>query len=465
MESSKKGEASGTRQPGRRVRRRFTPDALARVLSAELRLTSDTALYVAYSGGIDSHALLHAAAQLREHAAWSVTALHVDHGLQPNSSAWELHCAAVCAALGVPYQSERVSVRDIAARGVEDAAREARYAAMAGRLPPGGVLLTAHHQDDQAETMLLQLFRGTGVAGLAGMPAIAAFGHGRLARPLLGFERRALASYARTQQLQWIEDASNQDEELTRNFLRHRVWPVIVERWPQVAERLALAASHQGAALRLLDQLAATDLAPVATADGELSIELLSQLAPDRQANLVRYWIRTGGMSAPSERVLQQILARVRRCPASRHALIRWGNAEVRRYRNRLVLQPWARPVPAGWEATWDPTTTLEIPATGWTLRAQTTVGNGLSRSRIAGGALHVRFRRGGERCRVRGHTHKVKKLLQEAGVPPWERARLPLVYVGAELAAIGDRWVCEPYAAHPEEPGVLLVLDRAAAR
>jgi tRNA(Ile)-lysidine synthase len=465
MESSKKGEGSGARQPERRVRRRFTPDALAHVLSAKLQLTSDIPLYVAYSGGMDSHALLHAAAQLRRLASWKVTALHVDHGLQPHSSAWERHCAAVCAALGVPYQSERVSVRDIAARGLEDAAREARYAALAARLPPGGVLLTAHHQDDQAETMLLQLFRGAGVAGLAGMPAIAEFGDGRLARPLLGFERQALASYAQTQRLQWIEDASNQDEELTRNFLRHRVWPVIAERWPQVAERLALAASHQGAALRLLDQLAAIDLAPIATADGELNIELLLQFAPDRQANLLRYWIRTGGMNAPSERVLQQILARVGRCPVSRHALIRWGNAEVRRYRNRLVLQPWARPVPAGWEATWDPTTTLEIPATGWSLRAQTTVGSGLSRSRIGDGALHVRFRRGGERCRVRGHTHKVKKLLQEAGVPPWERARLPLVYVGAELAAIGDRWVCEPYAAHPEEPGMLLVLDGAAAR
>jgi tRNA(Ile)-lysidine synthase len=196
-----------------------------------------------------------------------------------------------------------------------------------------------------------------------------------------------------------------------------------------------------------------------------LNIEALLQLAPDRQANLLRYWIRTSGMSAPSERVLQQVLARARRCPASRHALVRWGHAEVRRYRNRLVLQEWAPAAPAGWEATWDPSTALEIPATGWVLRTQTTIGRGLSRSRIAHAALQVRFRRGGERCRLRGHTHKVKKLLQAAGIPPWERARLPLVYVGDDLAAIGDRWICEPYAARPEEPGMLLVLDRVTAR
>lgn len=461
MESSKKGD---TAPPERAFRRGFTADALARVLRAELQLTPDIPLYVAYSGGMDSHVLLHATAQLRARTAWKVTALHIDHGLQPNSSEWDRHCAAVCALLGVPYQSQRVVVRDIAARGLEDAARRARYAALANALPPGGVLLTAHHRHDQAETLLLQLLRGAGVAGLAGMPAIAELGQGHVARPLLGFEREALARYAQTQQLRWIEDASNRDEELARNFLRHRIWPAMAERWPQAAERLALAASHQGGALRLLDQLAAIDLAPVVTTDGELSIEALLPLPAERQANLLRYWVRMSGVDAPSEPVLQQILAQVRRCPVSRHALIRWGNAEVRRYRDRLLLRQWAPPAPAGWEATWDPATTLEIPATGWTLRAQTATGAGLARSRIAHRSLRVRFRRGGERCRVRGHTHKVKKLLQEAGIPPWERARLPLIYIGAELVAIGDRWICDPYAARAEEPGVLLVLDRSAA-
>lgn len=465
MENSKKVDAiASLLQERRHRRRRFTPGALARVLSAELHLTPATPLYVAYSGGMDSHVLLHALGNLRERGSWRVHALHVDHGLQPDSAEWERHCAAVCAALAIPFRSERIVVQGIAERGLEDAARHARYAALARLLPPGAVLLTAHHRDDQAETVLLQLMRGAGVAGLAAMPALAEFAEGRLARPLLGFAREALADYAAQHQLRWIEDASNRDENLVRNFVRHRVLPVLAERWPQAAARMALAASHQGEALRLLDRLGDIDLAATADADGRLNIEAMLRLEPERQTNLVRYWIRTRGTPSPSERVLRQILDRARRRPASRHAVVRWRDVEVRRYRNFLVFQPADRSPPIDWESSWNLATALEIPETGWRLRTQATRGAGLATARVTGNTVHVRFRRGGERCRVRGHTHKVKKLLQEAGIPPWERARLPLVFIDGDLAAIGDRWICEPYAARPGEPGVMLVLERAAA-
>lgn len=461
MESSRTPEDAGPPPEERRPGRRFTLDALAAVLSAELHLTVDTPLYVAYSGGMDSHVLLHALAGLRARAPWRVAALHIDHGLQPDSAEWSRHCASVCAALNVPYRSERVSVGDIADRGIEDAARRARYAALRRLLPDHAVLLTAHHRNDQAETVLLQLLRGAGVPGLAAMPAVTGFAGGRLARPLLGFERVALAEYAVEHGLRWIEDASNRDTGPARNFLRRRVWPIVTERWPHAAERIARAAHYQGAAARLLDDLARIDFAMARDDAGGLKISAVQALSPERQANLVRYWVRSQGRPAPPEPVLREILERVTRDPRTRHAAVCWPDTEVRRYRDRLVLLGPIPAAPRDWQAVWEPDTVLRIPGSGWQLCATAAVGAGIARSRIAGKTLQVRLRRGGERCRLRGHRHKVKKLLQEAGIPPWERGHWPLVYVDGDLAAIGDRWVCEPYEAHAGEAGLALALKR----
>ena len=455
MENIKSSDAVGP------PRERFTVEALAQVLTAELALTPDVPLCVAYSGGMDSHVLLYALAALRAHAPWRVTALHVDHALQAPSAQWQRHCAEVCAALDVPYRSERVSVDGIGDYGLEDAARRVRYLALARLLPPGAVLLTAHHQDDQAETLLLQLVRGAGVQGLAAMPAIAPFATGRLARPLLGFARAALAAYAGERQLRWIEDASNQEVRLGRNFLRHRVMSVLAQRWPHAPEAIARAARHQAQAARLLEEIAREDLAAALDEEGGLAISRVLLLSPERQANLVRHWVRANGVSAPSEPVLRQILARLRSDPQTRHATVAWANVEARRYRDRLTLRVAVPDVADDWEAAWEPGAALVIPGAPWQLRAQPAIGAGVSRACIAGKTLRVRLRRGGERCLLRGHHHKVKKLLQEAGVPPWERARLPLLYVDDDLAAIGDRWVCEPYGARADEPGLVLVLER----
>lgn len=465
MASTRKGNAIGSPPDNSLTAgRRFTVEALAHVLTQELHLTPDVPLYVAYSGGMDSHVLLHALAQLRNSQSWRVSALHVDHGLQPNSGQWDAHCKSVCAELGIPYQSERVVVRDVAARGLEDAARQARYDALSRMLPSGAVLLTAHHQNDQAETVLLQLLRGGSVAGLAAMPAITDFARGRLARPLLGFERRALEAYSRTHGLKWIEDSSNENEALARNYVRHRMWPTILARWPQAAEQLALVARHQAQAAELMDALAVMDLGQVMDANCDISVASLAKLATARQANVLRYWLRSRGLSVPAERVLDQILARVAVCPKSQHAAIRWGNAQVQRYRDRLVASRFSPAAPTEWETAWNVETPLAIPGSDWVLHAESARGTGLARAHLDAAVLRVRFRRGGEQCRLRGHRHKVKKLLQEAGIPPWERSRLPLIYVGDELAAIGDRWVCDSYAAKPGEASLVFVLDRSRA-
>jgi tRNA(Ile)-lysidine synthase len=457
MENFKSSERDRPVPAGRRRLRVFTLAALDTILRDDLHLTPDVGLCVAYSGGMDSHVLLRALAELRRQRPWRVMALHIDHGLQADSARWARHCAAVCAALDVPYRSERVLVSDIVRRGMEDAARRARYAALSRLLPPDAVLLTAHHRDDQAETLLLQLLRGAGAAGLAAMPVMAPFAHGRQGRPLLGFERAALAVYAKEQDLQWIDDATNFDVGPARNFLRRRILPLLGERWPAAADRFAVSAEHMAEADRLLAELGEIDLAGAVDVDGSLRISSLLALSLPRQINLLRFWIRARTGAPPPETRLRELLARIARTPRSQQAMVSWGDVVVQRYRDRLTVFPLAPPVADDWEAVWNLGTALEIPGNSRCLLARLEVGAGIARDRVTGRCIRVRLRRGGERARLRGRHYKVKKLLQEAAMPPWERRHLPLIYVDDELAAIGDRWVCEPYAAKSDEVGWVL--------
>ncbi|BAV33855.1 tRNA(Ile)-lysidine synthetase [Sulfuricaulis limicola] len=439
----------------------FSPAALADVLR-RLGLSSATPLTVAFSGGLDSCVLLHALAGLRESLALTLRAVHVDHGLHPHSADWSRQVQQTCARLNIPCTVECVQVTQIRGHGLEDAARRARYAALARHVGPGEVLLTAHQADDQAETVLLQLLRGTGVHGLAAMPAVVPFHRGRLARPLLDFTREQLAAWAAREGLEWIEDSSNQDLRFARNFLRHRVFPLLEAHWPEASRRIARSAGMAAEAVELLDELAESDWNLCrGTEEGRLSVGALRGLSPPRSRNLVRYWLRRQGFQAPTAMHLDQVLAQVARDPASKQAVIRWPGAEVCRYRDELTARKPRREPDSTLRLHWNPADTLEIPGVG-RLRAEPARGDGLSQERIERAPLVVGLRQGGEICRLpgRAHHHKLKKLLQEAGIPPWERRRLPLVYVDGELAAIGDRWVCEPYVAHGDEPGWKLRLE-----
>lgn len=441
-------------------RRDFTPRALASVLAEELQLAVTTPLVVGYSGGLDSHVLLYALARLRAEAGWVVRAVHIHHGLHAEADRWAEHCARTCAALDVALAVETVTVAGIADYGLEEAARRARYAAFARQLRVGEVLLTAHQRDDQAETVLLQLLRGTGVRGIAAMPAHAPFAGGSLARPLLRWDRAALAAYAR-ERLSYIDDPSNADTHLARNYVRTHVLPRLTARWPEAAEQLARSARHSMEAVTLLDEIAATDLTASATSTGELRIDALTMLTPARRSNLVRYWLRANGMRVPAETTLRRIIDQCERAPRTRHACIAWPEGEVRRYRDVITVRA-REATPGDWRASWDPAAPLLIPGTGKRLRTETTTGRGLALSWMRAAPWQVQWRHGGERCWLPGrtHRHKLKKLLQEAGVPPWERARLPLVYVDGQLAAVADRWVCQPFAAGADEPGVALVFE-----
>lgn len=442
---------------------RFTPASL---LTQLMQLPVPRRYCVAFSGGVDSHVLLHALVQVRAQLPCAeLHAIHINHGIHPDAGQWARHCEFICRELGVSIEISALRLQRQAGHSLEASAREARYQAWAQLMRAGDMLLLAHHQDDQAETLLLQLMRGSGVKGLAGMPACTTFAHGWLARPLLSLAREALRRYAIGEQLPWIEDPSNMDTAFDRNFLRHAVLPLLRQRWPSLDTTLARAAQHQADAAVLLDTLAQQDIDKlIDTKPRTLKLSPLRQLDPVRQRNILRYWLhQVCGLPLPGSAQLQRILDEV--LPAAHDAtpLVHWSGAEVRRYHDALyAMAPFAE-FDTTWQAAWDMHGTLHLP-TGDALQAQACEGAGLRQAALEQGVT-IRFRQGGERCRLPGrtHHHDLKKLLQDWGVPPWQRNRIPLVYLDEELAQVVGFCVCAPYAASSGEEGIEIIANASA--
>ena len=438
----------------------FSPSVLLACVESLVPRTS-AELCVAFSGGLDSTVLLHALARaLVDRPNYRIRAAHVDHQLQRDSAIWRQHCGSVALSLQLEFVPLVVKVAADPELSPEAAARDARYAALRQILRPNEVLLTAHHADDQLETMLLALMRGAGLRGLSGVPSVQIFGGGWLARPLLEFSRAELEEWARSEQLQWLDDPSNANTNFDRNFLRHRVLPALRERWPAAAHSATRSTAHLREAGRLLDVLAAADLESVAIGSC-LSMTQLASLAPARRRNVLRHWIRQHGMRVPSTRKLATIerdllIAREDRLPC-----VEWDDVEVRRHRGLLycmrqrpAFEP-ADPLP------WNVSQVLELPAQLGRLRAQRDAAGGLAVAR-ARGELQVHFRRGGEELQPAGDPHhrKLKKLLQDAGVLPWWRDRVPLIYAGEQLVAVGDLWIAEEFAAREGEDALRIVWE-----
>ncbi|MGB5333730.1 MAG: tRNA lysidine(34) synthetase TilS [Woeseiaceae bacterium] len=406
---------------------------------------------IAFSGGLDSTVLLHALASLREDLGVPMVAIHIDHGLHDDSGAWSEHCETVAAELGVDYRSLSVAVQLESGKGPEASARDARYEALHAELAYGDWLLSAHHREDQAETLLLNLVRGSGPLGIAGIRAIRRFGPGWLARPLLETNRAELVEYAEREALHWLEDPSNADRRFDRNFLRHDILPRLRSRWSDIAARLQRSAGLSGEASLLLSDLAEIDLESVGGRPERLPIDGLLALTSARQRNLLRHALRCLGLSTPTMMQLERILSEVIPAREDAQPLVSWPGAAVRRYRNALYLLPENLvELPEPIEVSGN-----EVPLGAGMGALQFVPGQirGLSQGLLARG-IRVRFREGGEQFQPEGqaHTRKLKKLLQQEGVVPWMRNRLPLVYAGDELVAVGDLWLA---AAAVSEPGV----------
>lgn len=398
---------------------------------------------LAYSGGLDSTVLLHLLSALREAGgaaqAWELRAVHVNHHLQPDADRWAQRCRAQCRALGVPFVLRHLRLQPGRGVSLEAAARDARYAVLGGLLARDEVLATAHHEDDQFETLLLQLMRGAGLAGLAAMPEFARFGAAWLARPFLTVERRALEDWARANALEWVEDPSNRDLRFDRNFIRQEITPRLRARWPAAAATASRSARHLADARELLDSLAEADLAAVST-DASLELAALTALTAPRARNLVRHWIARRGLPLPDERHLARILTELPAARADSSPEVVWPGAAVRRYRGRLYC---VAPLPAACgELSWS-----------WRENPEIDLGPGLGRLglrpdprgfiALAGlpARLALRWRSGGERLQPRASAPRrpLKDLLREAAIPPWLRGRLPLIYAGSRLIAVAD--------------------------
>lgn len=438
-----------------------------RLLDTLGRLPDAARCHLALSGGLDSCVLLHLLLSLGDRLPWPLRAIHVHHGLQADADRWQAHCEALCAHDAIPLHTARLALEPAPGESLEAAAREARYRVFAGQMAEGDLLLTAQHRDDQAETLLLQLLRGSGPAGLAAMPVSSRFGPGWLARPLLGFPRESLERYAREHRLSWQEDPSNRDLRFDRNFIRHAVMPLLTSRWPAASATLARAARFSGELLELAKAEAEADLSRVRQADGEgLSVSALRRFDSIRLRNLLRHWIAAAGAPLPHAKKLDRIEREAVFGREDAMPLVTWRGWEVRRYRDRLSL---GRALPATdstLSLAWSDRAELTLPEGLGRLLAETGEG-GIDPARWAAARIEVRFRRGGERCLPAGQAHHrpLKKLFQEWGIPPWQRARIPLIYLDGVLAAIPGRLVCQPFAAADAKASILIrweVPDRA---
>jgi tRNA(Ile)-lysidine synthase len=407
-----------------------------------------TRFVIAYSGGLDSHVLLH----LMQSCQLNCRAIYIEHGLQEASKPWAEHCAAVCAQLDIPFQSISVNAQADKGESPEASARAARYEALANQMQSGDVLLTAQHLQDQSETLFLQMLRTAGPAGLSAMPVSKAFAAGQHIRPLLSVDRTELEAYAALHQLQWIEDPTNEDQRYDRNFFRQSIFPLLKNRWPSINQTLANVCGLQAEAAELINDLAEMDAETLI--DGNtLIISHLLKLSPARQRNIIRYWLQRCQLDVPTAKRLKEILGSMLTAAGDKMPVVNWGDTEVRRFQGKLYAMKTLHAFDTNQSIEWHAAQPLVLPQ----LQCEVSLvaaETGLSADVIAQ-SLTIRFRSGGERIKPigRAHTMDLKKLMQEAAVPPWQRSRIPLIYLDDELIAVAGYWVAEGFKNTPGEP------------
>lgn len=436
-------------------------NALPLLLEQIVTTCKDKAIWVAYSGGVDSHVLLHLLATSKQISNARLHAIHIDHGLHTESAHWAEHCAQVAQTLNVDFYCGAVTVSDIADKGIEAAARQARYQAIAAHLSDNDIVLTAQHEDDQAESLLLQLLRGAGPKGLSAMAGLSSLGRTQLMRPFLGVSQSDINAYATHHQLHWIDDPSNENQQYNRNYLRHVIWPMITRRWPSASTTLSRSAAHCAEAETLLSELAASDLANLAVADEVkcLPVAGLLALSPARCRNVLRYFIAHHQFDLPTAAMLQRIIDEVCLAAVDSVPMIRWAGVEVRRYQGQVYF---LNPLPEH-----DVTQSLICHAPNSLIISEqysidwlSVDKQGISQAMFDNG-LRVGFRQGGEKIQLQGHPHhkRLKQLYQEWEIPPWERDRIPLVFCDDELIAVVGHVLSELCVLAPGERGYLPVM------
>ncbi len=385
--------------------------------------------------------LLYAMVEQQNRLQGEITAVHVHHGLADESNDWVEHCQTQCARLNIPLEIHYVKVSKQGS-GIEAEARTQRYAVFADILEHNGILITAHHQNDQAETVIHHLIRGSGPAGLAAMPAVKNFANGKHCRPLLGIERGQLAKYAGQNNIDYVEDPSNKDTSYSRNYIRHNILPEMLRHWPEAIRGISRAASIQAEQLQLTDEIAAEDLVRVTNDNGTLSISKLEEFSPVRQGNCLRYWLRYFGHEDINLQMPQLDARRseVIQAAATSNPGMSIKNTEIKRYQGQLFQLAKLAFTPElkhkSGKVIWELNSDLSIPSAGLYLQPQMLINTlGLKPAE----KVEVRFRQGGEKFQPEGQkNHKtLKQLFQQWQVPTWRRNSIPLIYYKNELVMI----------------------------
>jgi tRNA(Ile)-lysidine synthase len=433
------------------------------VLASELSALPPGPIAVAYSGGLDSTVLLHALCGIADARKRGLRAIHVDHGLQALSPDWAEQCAANCTGFAVALSVLRTQVAATSGMGVEAAARRARFAALQSALAEDEILAFAHHRDDQAETVLLKLLRGAGPEGLGGMRRLRRIGRLRAWRPLLGVPHSLLFSYAQQCKLKWSTDPSNADPLIDRNYLRLDVFPRLRRRWPEADSSITQSAGWIQAAAEFIESQAASALAGVlGPSANTLRYREWLELPEALRDPVLRRWLRSIDMAEPNQWQVAELVRQLAEAGEDKLPCIRWPGAELRRYRELVhALPPLHLPAP-DWQQGWDGTP-LVLPADLGSLGLVDD--DGVARPLDAGTQLYVRFRRGGEGLRMvaGGQRRELRDLFQEAGIPPWERGRIPMIFDNhGELILVGDLWTAESGRAFLSDVGRQLVWSRA---
>ena len=436
----------------------FVPDNLR-----DINLENYSRIAVAFSGGLDSSVLLHSLVSIPEFKE-RVFAIHVNHGLSPNSKSWIKHCEKFCSVLGVNFIPLSIELEN--SKTNENILRQARYEAFFSCLEKGDVLCTAHHQDDQIETILFRILRGTGIKGLAGIEKYSQIEGIDLIRPLISYSKKDLLDYGNKFNVNWIEDESNEDLSISRNFIRKKVIPNLKnDNWPEYKNSISYLSSKAKEANEILDEIAFLDLKRCASESlDRLSILKIKELSHARAMNVLFTWLGINTHLGVSNKITDQVYKSIVLASENSNPVVTFGKKgesgsfQIRRFNNFLRHLPLTETETLSnkkvWK--WNTNNPLELP-TG-TLSMQLSLGKGIS-TQLTEPGISIKGRIGGERCKPEGRSksQKLKKLFQEYRVPPWVRDRIPLVYVGDQLAAVSDLWVCEEFVAKKDERGIVL--------
>lgn len=422
-------------------------------------------LIIAYSGGRDSHVLLHALWQIRQTSPLlHLKAVHVNHGLQKEAFDWQNHCQKICDEYAIPLTTLSLKLMPAKGESIEELAREKRYQAFANLIEQDETLLTAHMLEDQAETFLIQLMRGAGVRGLSSIAPLKAHGKGHIARPILVVSREKIAAYAQKYALKWVEDPSNLNLRFRRNYIRHQILPSAEQLAPGFAKCVARSAKHCAQSQAMLDEVFQADLKHcLGDKSHTLKISALNAFSPLKQQFILRYWFQQCDVLSPSTKKIDTILQQIFHAKIDANPCIHWGKHQVRRYQDLLYLLPFKKEneiksASSLQEMQWDLASPLTL-HDGSCWQAKRVPGQGYCLNRMTM-PLTIRFRQGGERCLINGkkHTRPLKKILQEKDIPIWQRASLPLFYQGEKLVGVADLFICEGWQVQdPHEEGWLI--------